>query len=129
VLEAMAATRVVSTVDALDAMTVPPDAIVLRIAPDEAVVIDANPSDIDVADDDAIVTGDTSWCGMWTDAATCDRLLATGADWRPPPRRPTLAQGMMFQLPVKVWLAEERVLVVVPRVVAADLAIRIGDVT
>lgn len=125
-LEPLVATRVVATPAALDAVAVSRDAAVLRLAPDEALVLGVGPDEISVADEHAIVMGDGGWRGTWMDPTAAERLVTAGADWHPPERQPALAQGMLFQLPVKLWFDGDRVLVFTQHVVAADLAARIG---
>jgi hypothetical protein len=126
VLEPITLTRVVSTPQALGAMHGGVDALVLRTAPDEALVVGAAPSDLTIEDAHAIVIADGGWAGIWLDTETVDRMLAAGADWRPDDRRPLLAQGMLVHLPVKLWLEDERALLLTQRVFAADLGERIG---
>ncbi len=125
-LDPITATRVVAKPASLGRLVVPVGAIVLRIAPDEALVIDAGPHDVATDDPHAIVTADPGWRGTWLGPEESTRLLEAGADWRPSPERPTLAQGMLFQLPAKLWLEHDRVLVLAPHVVATELETRIG---
>lgn len=125
-LDALVATRVVASAAALDSVVIPKRAIVLRMAPDEALVLDAEPGEIDVADEHAIVVSDGSWRATWLDRAETERLVTAGADWDQPERRPALVQGMLFQLPVKLWFDDDRVLLLVQHVVAGDLTARVG---
>lgn len=128
-LEPITITRVVSTPSALDTMQHPADGIVLRTAPDEAMVVGVGPDDVAVDDDHAIVSADGGWSGVWLDADSAVRLLAAGADWHPEPDRPVLAQGMLLQLPIKLWLETDRTLLLTQHAFAADLAERIGAVS
>lgn len=116
-------TRVVSTPAALDGIATAGS--VLRTAPDEALVLDAGPDDIDLSDPHALIAADPGWMAAWLQHDTLERLLRHGAEWRPGVTRPTLAQGLLFQLPVKVWVEDERVLLLVPHTLAGDLARRI----
>lgn len=128
-LETLSSTRVVAAPAAIDTITAPRHAVVLRLAPDEALVLDATAEEVGVADAHAIVVADAGWRGTWVSVSEAERLLTAGADWHPPPERPTLAQGMLFQLPVKLWLEDERVLLIAQHVVAADLEARMGAAT
>lgn len=122
--ESLRITRVVSTPAAMDGLETPADAIVLRTSPDEALVVNAAPDEIVLSDPHAIVVADTGWHGAWLSIGVADRLLVHGAEWEPVPERPTLAQGMVLHLPVKLWLDDDRALVLTPHVVAEDLARR-----
>lgn len=127
--EPVIATRVVSTPEAIAVMTTPDAAIVLRTSPDEALIVGARPGQIGIDDPDAIVTSDTGWHGAWLDADQTHQLMRHSADWQLPQIRPVLAQGMVLQLPVKLWLEDDRTLLLAPHVVAADLTERIGAIT
>lgn len=125
-LEPLVVTRVVSTVDGIATLRTPGDAIVLVTAPDEAMVIGAMPADVTVDDPHAIVAADTGWRGAWFDASEVEQTLGHGAKWSPTTDRPALAQGMVHQLPVKLWLGIDRTLIITPHTVAEELATRIG---
>jgi len=122
VLEPLTLTRIVTTVEALAAAVFADGAIVFRTAPDEALVLDAGQVHID--DPHAIIVQDTGWCGAWLDAGVAIAFLRAEAAWAPPPRRPAQAQGRVGNAPVKLWFEEDRVLFVVPHVVAQDFAER-----
>ena len=128
-LEQITVARVVATPTSLDRLVPPAAAIVLRIAPDEALLVDAHPDDVALDDPHALVTRDTGWLGVWLDSGEAERMLEAGADWQPSPDRPILEQGMLVQLPVKLWFEADRALLLAPYVVAADLNARIGGLT
>ena len=121
-LERLRATRVVATPEALDRAVVATGCIVLRIAPDEALIIGEHPITAD--DPHAIVVDDAGWCGAWLSAEAAERFLRAECQFSTPPERPALAQGMVAGLPVKLWLEAERTLFVVPHVFAHDLQAR-----
>ena len=126
------AVRLVSTSAAIDAAlssgALADDTIVLRTAPDEALIIGARADTIDVDDPHAIVVDDRGWKGAWLSADDTAALLRSEAAWQPPTERPSLAQGMIAHLPVKLWLEADRTLLIVPHVSAADLTHRIDIV-
>jgi len=128
VLEPVTVARIVTTPEALDAVSLPDNAILLRSSPDEAMAIGVAPDDVGLSDPHAIVVADAGWNGTWITPEQTERLLAAGAEWAPPEPRPALAQGMLLHLPVKLWLEADRTLVLTPHTVAADLADRMGAV-
>jgi hypothetical protein len=126
-LEPLAAVRVVAAPGALNARGVPDGAIVLRIAPDEALVVGpSDPGEVEVADEHAIVATDGGWSGAWVTPEEAAGILAAGAEWEPATDRPVLAQGMVAGIPAKLWLEPDRALIVVQSVLAAELAERIA---
>lgn len=121
-LERVAAVRIVATPATLDAAAWPANAIVLRTAPDEVLLIGGGPPDLD--DPWAIVVPDAGWSGVWMSSADADRLLDHACAWRRPTERPAFAQGLVAELPVKLWFEQERTLLVVASTLAAELADR-----
>jgi len=122
-LERMFFTRIVATPAALDAVVWPDEAIVLRIAPDEALV-SATLGPNDVADPHAIVEPETGFCGLWCNRGESAAFLWRECDWELPAHRPAFAQGAIAGLPVKLWLTDDQVLFVVAAPFAADFAER-----
>ena len=118
-LERLTVTRVVTTPEALDGLDPPAGDVVLRIAPDEALVLGV--VDITVDDAHAIVIKDSGWCAVWLDAERANRFLDRECAWRRPSVRPAFAQGMVGHMPVKLWMERDRTLFVVPHVSATDL--------
>jgi hypothetical protein len=118
VLERLTVTRVVTTPEALDAATMPTGVIVLRTAPDEALVLGTG--DFVVDDPHAIVVADAGWSGVWLDSADAGEFLSHHCAWPRPATRPAFAQGMVAHMPVKLWLEEHRTLFVIPHVSAVD---------
>ncbi|MBX3010455.1 MAG: hypothetical protein KF832_03070 [Caldilineaceae bacterium] len=124
-LERIQGTRIVATPAALDAARWPDEALVLRLAADEAFVTAAVKADA-VADPHAIVVPDGGFAGVWLPATTALDFLARTCEWEVPASRPTFAQGMVAGLPVKLWLETERVLLLVPAPYATDLQERLA---
>ena len=95
----------------------------LRLAADDLLVLaDVAPA---VADPDAIVVPDAGWAGAWLDAADAAALLARHADWPLPAAG--LAQGAAAGVPVKVVVAGDRTLLLVPAAFQAELVERLGE--
>jgi hypothetical protein len=107
--------RITAAPAAIDAATWPSSAIVIRIAPDDAFVIDASLDDavgIIAADPHAIVEDEPMFRGAWLDGAQLAHL-ADRLEWPLPTDRPVLAQGMAAALSLKLWLEPDRTLLVV----------------
>jgi hypothetical protein len=119
--EPVVATRVAAAPAALDALELPAGTVTLRLAPDDLLVLaDVSPA---VADPDAIVVADAGWAGAWLDPAVAAALLARHADWPLPAAG--LAQGAAAGVPVKVVVADDRTLLLVPAAFQAELAERL----
>jgi hypothetical protein len=140
VLEPLACTRVVATIAALDAARWTTGSIVLRIAPDEVLIVGdgvtdrpkpADPSLVSLvalvgaADPHAIVERDSGWCGAWVRSDQALELVERACPWEPPRARPAFAQGAFADLPVKIWFEQDRVLFIVAAPFAADLEARL----
>ena len=123
----LAGWRVAATPAALEVARWPDDALALRLAPDEALVITASIAlDLDALDDPhAIVVRDRSWHGLWLSTADALDLIERHADWAPPGGRPAFTQGLVAGIPAKVWLGHERALVAVAAPYAATFAARL----
>lgn len=120
-LEPLACVRVVAGRDSLDAAEFPEGAVVVRISPDEALVVgDLTPDAVGIVDEHAIVVGDSGWSGVWVSADESARILATTCEWALPVDRPSSAQGMVAGLPAKLWLESDRTLILVPSALAAE---------
>lgn len=118
-------TRIVATPVALDAAHWPSDAVVLRLAADEAFVTTAI-SMAEIDDPHAIVAPDGGFIGGWLPMADALDFLERTCEWEAPHARPAFAQGMVAGLPVKLWFETERVLFVVAAPYANDLAERMA---
>jgi hypothetical protein len=119
--EPVAATRIAAAPAALDALALPAGTVTLRLAPDDLLVLaDVAPA---VDDPDAIVVPDAGWAGAWLEPAAAAALLARHADWPLPAAG--LAQGAAAGVPVKVVVAGDRTLLLVPAAFQAELAERL----
>jgi sarcosine oxidase gamma subunit len=109
---------------ALDSAAWPAGAIVLRVAPDEALVLSGATSN-PTGDPHAIVELEEGFVAIWMPALRAQELLARTCDWDLPAQRPAFAQGAVAGLPVKLWLEHERVLFLVPAPWSVDFQERI----
>jgi len=107
-LEAMPGLRVVATPEALDGALWSEDAIVLRFAPDDAFAIGM--SDVALADDDAIVEPERGFVGTWLTRDELVDHVQPHIEWPLPAARPALAQGLIAGVPAKLWLEDDRAL-------------------
>jgi len=122
-LEPLRGIRVVARPEAIDAATVPADAVVLRFAPDEAFVVGAGPVDLD--DTHAIVVDDVGFSAARVSWADYDEHVAPLIEWPLPNERPALAQGLVAAVPAKLWITRDDVLLICPSAYADDLAERL----
>jgi len=121
-IEPIVGMRVAASPAALDAARWPDDAIVLRLAPDEAFAIGADV--VAIADPDAIVARDGGVVGAWiTDP---DEVLSHLVEWALPAERPVLVSGAVAGLGARIWLDHDRALILVPAPFAAELAERLA---
>jgi len=126
VLKPLPLTRIVTTIQALDSADFAADALVMRTAPDEALVIsehDFAPDIITTADPHAIVVSDSGWWGAWMAKEDARRFLRSNSSWELPPEG-GFAQGRVADAAAKLWVESDRVLFVVPHVAAHDFSLR-----
>lgn len=120
--EILTAHRVVATPAALDAHVWHKKATILRLAPDEMLIIGSPPS---IDDPAVIVEEEDGFCGVWLDRPEAADWLEREAEWTLPPEESELAQGMAAGLPVKVWPDNDRVLVITRTSLMAELERRL----
>jgi hypothetical protein len=94
------------TISTLEATPVERGAL-LRLAPDEALVVDANPQ-WTVVDEHDIVADDTSIVGAWISEEYLVRRIAPLLEWKLPTKYPATAQGLLLGVPVKILLERDR---------------------
>jgi hypothetical protein len=123
-LERLVGKRVVADPDALDRATWFGDGVlVLRIAPDDALGLDA--LDVDVADEHAIIEDEPGFVGAWLTMDALDALVIPHLEWSLPDARPALAQGNIGGVPGKLWLTEDGALLLTAAAYADDLVGRL----
>lgn len=115
--------RVVATPAAIDSGRFPSDALVLRIAPDDVLVI--GDGSIDLADDHAIIEADAGWCALRVSQEQATEIISHRAAWNPPADRPVLVQGMIAGLAAKVYLDGDDSLIIVATPFGAELEERL----
>ncbi len=121
--ESLKGRRVAASVAALNSARWPQGALVLRLAPDEVLVIGEGAISLD--DVHAIVEEDSSFTVVELSPSEAGSVLAGRSDWEPPTAVPSLAQGLVAALPAKVWFEQDRVLLIVPTPYAHELEERL----
>jgi hypothetical protein len=108
-LESLLGERIVADPAALDAAGWTGDPpLVLRFAPDEVFAIGS--ADLSVDDPDAIREPESGIAGVWLTADELERLVLPHVEWPLPEVRPALAQGTIAGVPAKLWLEDDRAL-------------------
>jgi hypothetical protein len=121
--EPLRAVRVVADPQALDGLAWPDGTATLRLAPDDVVVIGAKPAEL--ADEHAIAEDETGLVGWWlTFDELADRVLPH-VEWPLPAARPAVAQGLIAGVPAKIWLTDDRALLLVSAAYAHELVERL----
>lgn len=115
--------RVAASAMALEAAQWPPGTLALRLAPDEVFVI--GDGQLVVDDPHAIIEDDSGFSTVELAPAEARSVLARLSDWELSIAGPSLSQGLVAAIPVKVWLDQDRVLVIVPTPYAHDLEERL----
>ena len=124
-LKRLSATRIVATPNSLDEITWPDEALVLRLAPDEALVVPSLGS-VPVSDPHAIIIADGGFAGLWVDVDEAMSFLQHACEWELPAERPAFAQGSVAGVATKIWLEADKVLFVVQAPYAEEFEERMG---
>ena len=124
VVEIINGRRVVASPSAIDSGRFPPNALLLRMAPDDVLVI--GDGSIELADDAAIIEADSGWCALHVSEEQATEIIAHHAAWNPPIRRPVLVQGMIAGLAAKVYLDGENSLIIVATPFGAEVEERLA---
>jgi hypothetical protein len=124
-LETMRGTRIAGDPSLLDRGIPGHTAIVLRIAPDELLVI---PRGHDAANGppELIAVEETGFVGCWLTPDELSARVLPHIDWALPAARPVLVQGFVAGVPAKLWLESSRVLLLCAAPYAYELAERLG---
>lgn len=126
-LETLHGIRVVASPAALDAALWPDAIAVLRFAADDVFTIGATTADADLirgADPHAIIVDEAGFLGCWLTESELANIAAN-VEWHLPATRPALAQGYVAGVPAKLWLTQNRSLLLFASAYAADLTERL----
>ena len=124
-LEPLTGIRMVASQTAIDgARWQSEDALALRLAPDELLVL--APEGVRVFEDGAIYDVETGFAGAWLTGEQLD-VVRRHTEWSVPVDGPALAQGKVAGVPAKLWLGDDgRALLLTHAVYAHELEERLG---
>lgn len=114
-LDRLDAMRVVAAPEAIDSARLTDQALLLRLAPDDALVVGG---EVEVDDPHAIMVRDTGWVGMPIEEEHLREALRRLCAFEP---QPGLNQGMVAGLPVKIWIDGADSMVIVAAAFSAEL--------
>ena len=121
--EPIPALRVVATPQDLDDLTWTDDVAALRLAPDELLLVGA--ATVQIAGEHVIVVDEAGFVGWWLTLDELNVAVVPHVDWPFPTSRPALAQGLIAGVPAKLWLAEDRALLLCAAAYAHELTERL----
>jgi hypothetical protein len=113
--------RVVATPQAIS--TLVSDGVVLQIAPDEALILDA--TDVQCDDEYAITIPDDGFVGVEMSRADLEDWCHRESEWPLPELVSFFVQGMVAGLAVKIWVNGDHALVIGRTSLATDLGERL----
>jgi hypothetical protein len=120
--EPLPALRVIAAPEALDDVTVADEHPALRLAPDDMLVIGAASAEI-VGEN--LIVDEAGFVGWWLTPDEVTTHVLPHVDWPLPTARPALAQGLIAGVPAKLWLAEDRALLLCNAAYAHELMERL----
>ena len=120
--EPLPALRVVAAPEVLDDVTVVDDHPALRLASDDLLVIGA--ANVQVVGEHLIVD-EAGFVGWWLTPDEVRKHVLPHVDWPLPTARPALAQGLVAGVPAKLWLSEDRALLLCAAAYAHELEERL----
>jgi hypothetical protein len=119
--EPIPGTRIVGTPDVLDQVRVPVDHPVLRFASDEVFVL----GDFRWTGFESVLQEDErGFVGWWLTPNETAHVLHH-VEWPLPGERPALAQGLVAGVPARLWLDDDRALLLVHAAYAHELVARL----
>jgi len=120
--EPLPALRVIAAPEALDDLTLADEHPALRLAPDDMLVIGAASAEVV---GELLIVDEAGFVGWWLTPDEVTTQLLPHVDWPLPSARPALAQGLIAGVPAKLWLAEDRALLLCPAAYAHELMERL----
>jgi hypothetical protein len=123
-LERMPVTRVVAKPAALDTLKPAGKSLVLRTAPDEALLLPPR-ADLSLHDPHAIIVDDGGFAGVWLTKDIALNLLARHCEWFVPPGRLGLQQGAIANIATRLWVEESAILFLIPAPLVQDFEERV----
>ena len=120
--EPIDAMRVIAAPQALDELAWTDDVVALRLAPDDLLAVGT--ASIRVAAEH-IVVHEAGFVGWWLTHEELTAEVMPHIDWPLPTERPALAQGLVAGVPAKLWLEEDRALLLCAAAYAHELEERL----
>lgn len=120
--EPLPALRVIAAPEALDDLNLADEHPALRLAPDDLLVIGAASAEVV---GEHLVVDEAGFVGWWLTPDEVTTHVLPHVDWPLPTARPSLAQGLIAGVPAKLWLAEDRALLLCPAAYADELMERL----
>ena len=116
--EPMRALRVVASPEALDDLSWTDEVAALRLAPDDLLAVGA--ASVQVSGEHLVVD-EAGFVGWWLTPDEVREQVLPHVDWPLPVARPALAQGLVAGVPAKLWLSEDRALLLCAAAYAHEL--------
>jgi len=120
--ESIPALRIVASPTVLDELVPPEGAAALRLAGDDLLILGA--ASVQVAGEHLIVD-EAGFVGWWLTPDEVTASVLPHVDWPIPTARPALAQGLVAGVPAKLWLTEDRSLLLCAAAYAHELEKRL----
>jgi hypothetical protein len=120
--EPIPALRIVASPTVLEELSLPEGAAVLRLAGDDLLILGA--ASVQVAGEHLIVD-EAGFVGWWLTPDELRNVVVPHVDWPIPTIRPALAQGFVAGVPAKLWLTEDRSLLLCAAAYAHELEERL----
>jgi hypothetical protein len=121
--EPLVGVRVVASAETLDAMDWATGVAPLRLAVDDLLAIGAVSAEVGYAP--AVVEAETGFVGWWLTPDEVTESVVPHVDWPLPLERPALAQGLVAGVPAKLWLSDDRALLLCAAAYAHELEERL----
>lgn len=119
--EPLTGLRVVAAPAALDGLAWPDGVGALRFAADDLFALDAAAAELH----DAVVEEERGFVGWWLSLEELEELVSEHIEWPLPATSPALAQGLVAGVPAKLWLTDDRVLLLTTAAYAHELMERL----
>ena len=120
--EPIHALRVVASPDALDDLAWTDEVAALRLAPDDLLAVGAASVQVN---GEHLVVDEAGFVGWWLTPDEVREQVLPHVDWPLPTARPALAQGLVAGVPAKLWLSEDRALLLCAAAYAHELEERL----
>ncbi len=121
--EALIGARIVAAPDVLDTLPpLPEGRVALRLAADELFVLGKY---IAIFPEPGIIEDEHGFVGWWLTPEELTEVLHH-VEWNVPASRPVLAQGLVAGVPAKIWLTDDRALLLCAAAYAHELAERLA---